>query len=199
MSRPSPCEPAERRPDPPVPAADVPLYRERTLALLRRYFRLSIEIGRLPNLLGREVFRARTSLRGGGAFENAVILVHDMERCLDALDALSRTLIVRIVFQDFTHRETARLLHCNLRTISRRFPESLDLLSALLLRRQLLQPFPSTRRPAKPPDAAKIEPAAIPEIACQEAPAPSSGVSRCNHDEYNFAEPVMFEPPGLIF
>ena len=29
------------------------VYRERTLALLHRYFRMSIEVGRLPSILGR--------------------------------------------------------------------------------------------------------------------------------------------------
>ncbi len=33
---------------------DLWLYRDRTLALLKRYMRLSVEVGRLPSLLGRE-------------------------------------------------------------------------------------------------------------------------------------------------
>ena len=33
---------------------DLWLYRERTLGMLRRYQRLSVEVGRLPSLLGRE-------------------------------------------------------------------------------------------------------------------------------------------------
>ena len=36
---------------------DIWLYRERTIALLKRYLRISIEVGRLPSLLGRELFR----------------------------------------------------------------------------------------------------------------------------------------------
>src|SRR5579872_4845068 len=35
---------------------DLWLYRDRTVALLRRYMRLSIEVGRMPSLLGREFF-----------------------------------------------------------------------------------------------------------------------------------------------
>jgi len=38
---------------------DLWLYRDRTSALLRRYLRLAVEVGRLPTLLGREFFRAR--------------------------------------------------------------------------------------------------------------------------------------------
>ena len=41
---------------------DLWLYRERTLGMLRRYQRLSVEVGRLPSLLGREFFRTRVTL-----------------------------------------------------------------------------------------------------------------------------------------
>src|SRR6202140_5801004 len=55
----------------PPPEAELPshnpdlwLYRDRTVGMLRRYLRLSIEVGRLPSLLGREFFRTRgTSYR----------------------------------------------------------------------------------------------------------------------------------------
>lgn len=36
-------------------------YRGRTVAMLRRYMRYSIETGRLPSLLGREFFRAKVT------------------------------------------------------------------------------------------------------------------------------------------
>lgn len=41
---------------------DLWLYRERTIALLKRYLRISIEVGRLPSLLGRELFRSKVSI-----------------------------------------------------------------------------------------------------------------------------------------
>ena len=37
------------------------IYRKRTVAMLRRYMRYSIETGRLPSLLGREFFRAKVT------------------------------------------------------------------------------------------------------------------------------------------
>src|ERR1700683_3764228 len=45
-------------PDTPAPAGDpdIWLYRKRTVGVLRRYMRLSIEVGRLPSLRGRVVF-----------------------------------------------------------------------------------------------------------------------------------------------
>lgn len=68
-------------------------YRGRAVAMLRRYMRYSIETGRLPSLLGREFFRAKVASYTVSTFEDRVIFVHDMEKCLDRLDELSRQLI----------------------------------------------------------------------------------------------------------
>jgi hypothetical protein len=48
---------------PPPANPEMWLYRERTIALLRRYLRISIEVGRLPSLLGRELFRSKVTVR----------------------------------------------------------------------------------------------------------------------------------------
>jgi hypothetical protein len=61
-------------------------YRGRVVAMLRRYMRYSIETGRLPSLLRREFFRAKVTSYTVVTFEDRVIFVHDMERCLDRLD-----------------------------------------------------------------------------------------------------------------
>ena len=53
-------------------------YRGRTVAMLRRYMRYSIETGRLPSLLGREFFRAKVTAYTVVTFEDRVIFVHDM-------------------------------------------------------------------------------------------------------------------------
>src|SRR2546425_12524226 len=55
--------------------AELWLYRDRTMGLLRRYRRISIEVGRLPSLLGRELFRTKISSYHGARFEEAVIFV----------------------------------------------------------------------------------------------------------------------------
>src|SRR5579864_1098219 len=52
-------------------------YRGRTVAMLRRYMRYSIETGRLPSLLGREFFRAKVTSYTVVTFEDRVIFVHD--------------------------------------------------------------------------------------------------------------------------
>lgn len=123
---------------------DLWLYRERTLGLLRRYHRLSVEVGRLPSLLGREFFRTRVTSYHAGTFEDAVIFVHDVARGLNKLDSFDHKLIARIVLQDYTHNETARLLGCWRRTVGRRFPEALDQLTDIFLEAGLLVRLPAT-------------------------------------------------------
>lgn len=112
---------------------DLVIYRQRTLEFLRRYFHMSMEVGRVPSLLGREVFRARVTSYRMSSFEDTVIFVHDMERCLERLDPESQALIARIVFQDYTQEEAAAIIGCTLRTLTRRFPEALDRLTQILL------------------------------------------------------------------
>jgi len=52
------------------------LYRGRTIAMLKRYLRQSIEVGRMPSLLGREIFRAKITAYRATSFEDSVIFVH---------------------------------------------------------------------------------------------------------------------------
>ena len=122
--------------------SDLALYRGATLGLLRRYFQLSVEIGRLPSLLGRECFRARLTSYRAQSFEDVVIFVHDLERCVEELDEFSQKLVARIIFQEYTQEEAAGLLGCTCRTVERRFPETLDRLSARLLQRGFLRFLP---------------------------------------------------------
>src|SRR4051812_24883949 len=69
-----------------TPAQELSAYHDRSIAMLRRYFRMSLEIGRMPSVLGREVFRARVTSYRVHTFEDAVIFVHDVEKCLEQLD-----------------------------------------------------------------------------------------------------------------
>lgn len=61
-------------------------YRRQTIRLLHRYFRTSLEIGRLPGILGREFFRSRVSSRKACTFEDEVIFATDLDRCVARLD-----------------------------------------------------------------------------------------------------------------
>ena len=121
---------------------DLWLYRERTVALLRRYLRISLEVGRLPSLLGRELFRSKVTSYRMASFEDGVIFVHDVERLLDQLNELHRRLIAAIVFQEYTQDEAAEVLRCARRTVCREFPQALDRMSDLFLAGGLLNRLP---------------------------------------------------------
>jgi hypothetical protein len=74
---------------------DLWLYRKRTVGLLRRYMRFSIETGRLPSLVGREFFRAKVTYYTATTFEDRVIFVRDVEKCLNRLEHWDQQLIAR--------------------------------------------------------------------------------------------------------
>src|SRR5246127_121095 len=114
------------------------IYRARTVTMLRRYMRYSIETGRLPSLLGREFFRSRITKYQMATFEDRVIFVHDMERCLEQLDDFGRQVLGRIVLQEYGQEDAARLLGCTRMTVHRKLLESLDQLSDILISVDLL-------------------------------------------------------------
>jgi len=124
---------------------DLWMYRDRTVGLLRRYMRLSIEVGRTPSLLGREFFRTRVTSYGASTFEDSVIFVHDVERSLEELNEFEKKLIAKIVLQRFSREEAGRLLGCGYRTVERLFPEALDRVSEILLERGILTGLPKRR------------------------------------------------------
>src|SRR5579863_1394949 len=122
------------------------IYRGRTVQMLRRYLRYSIETGRLPSLLGGEFFRAKVTTYAVVTFEDRVIFVHDMEKCLGKLDGFSRQLIARHVLQEHDLEATGRLLHCTGRTVQTYVPVVLDLLSQILVDVGLLERLDSNRQ-----------------------------------------------------
>jgi hypothetical protein len=123
---------------------DIWLYRKKTTALLRRYMQWSLEAGRVPSLLGRELFRAKISAFTAATFEAKVIFLHDIERCLGRLQSFDRQLIARVVLQEYDHEAAARILQCTRKTLERRLPELIDELSESLLKADLLERLPDT-------------------------------------------------------
>ena len=123
-----------------VQKPELSAYHDRTIALLRRYFRMSLEIGRMPSVLGREVFRARVTSYRVHTFEDAVIFVHDVERCVERLEPFPRQLIARVILQDYSYEEAAKLLGCGERSVYRLLPLALDQLTELFFVSKLLSP-----------------------------------------------------------
>jgi hypothetical protein len=114
-------------------------YRRRTVALLRRYGQASVEVGRVPSLLGREFFRSRVSSYTLRNFEDVIIFVTDMERAIEKLDTLQKKLLAMNVLEEYYIPDMARLLGCNERTIRRTLHNALDELSRILLAGGLLE------------------------------------------------------------
>jgi len=149
------------------------VYRGRTVQMLRRYLRYSIETGRLPSVLGGEFFRAKMTTYSVGTFEDRVIFVHDMEKCLGKLDEFSRQLIARHVLQEHDRWATARLLHCNEKTVRRSTPVVLDVLSEILLEVGLLDRLESVPKDVQPD-------------SCQGGKNGPFDASDCDDGKYNF-------------
>jgi hypothetical protein len=123
---------------------DIWLYRKKTMEMLRRYMRWSLEAGRVPSILGRELFRAKISSYTATTFEARVIFLHDIETCLDRLEHFDRQIIGRVCLQEYDHEAAARILHCTRRTLLRRLPELIDELSEAFLKADLLDRLPET-------------------------------------------------------
>lgn len=131
---------AENQPVPPEPTVELAFYRKYTEALLRRYLRVSTEIGRVPSVMGRELFRGNVSHYKAEGFEDAVILCADIERCLAKLRKYDQQIIKRIAIQGYTHEEAAPMLGITFKTCVVNYGIALDRLTELFLKGRLLEP-----------------------------------------------------------
>ena len=120
------------------PLVSLGFYRKHTESMLRRYLYASMQVGRAPNILGDPIGRGWCSSRPIRTFEDAVIFVLDVEKCLNQLGSLDRMMLSRIVLQEYTQAEAASLLGMGIRTISYKFPQALDRLTEKLLESGLL-------------------------------------------------------------
>jgi hypothetical protein len=105
-------------------------------------------------------------------FEDAVIFVHDVERSLEKLERREQELIAKIVLQEHTQSETARMLHSTLRTVARNYADALDHLSEIFLAGEILPPFAVVKMEA--------------EKSCQEAKYDEFLASCCSEGENIF-------------
>ena len=151
-------------------------YRSRTVALLHRYTRASVEVGRLPSLLGKEFFRSRVTSYGMGSFEDVVIFVTDMDKAIDKLSPFEKKLIAMGILEEYSMEEVARLLAYSAKTIRRLLPDAVDHLSQILLTVGLME---------------RVE-------RCQGGKRYDSSASRSNRGEYKCSKNVRTPPSDLI-
>jgi hypothetical protein len=116
-------------------------YRKYTEAMMRRYMRFSMEAGRVPSLIGQEMFRGKVTSYRVHSFEDLVIFVHDVEKCMGRLERMDQLLITRIAVQEYTHQETATMMKVPRQTVMYRYCRAIDRLTAIFLEVQLLDPL----------------------------------------------------------
>jgi hypothetical protein len=122
------------------PPYEMAFYRKYTEGLLQRYVRLSMESGKVPSLLGQEMFRGKVTSYQVGSFVDSVIFVHDVDKCIAKLDEEQQQLISRIAIQQYTLAEAASLLGLRPRTVVRRYGQAVDRLTKVFLGVQMLEP-----------------------------------------------------------
>jgi hypothetical protein len=113
------------------------------MSLLVRFARTALLIGRMPSLLGREIFRSRMEHRPARAFEDSVLFVCDVERCLRQLELLDQRILAFCVLEGNSEWIAARRFHCSQAEISRRLGHSLDALHTTFCRIGLLASVPA--------------------------------------------------------
>ncbi len=97
-----------------------------------------MELGRTPCLLGNLVLRGRVSSYRMKSFEDLVIFIFDIEKCLKQLDRPTQIVITHVALEDFTVEETAKITGDSQRSVWRMYGEGLDRLTRLFLEYGLL-------------------------------------------------------------
>lgn len=133
-----PCIPQRETSTTPCGDSNLAFYRKHTEKTLRRYLYASILVGRAPSILREPLSRGWASSRPVKTFEDAVIFVLDIERCLDRLGYLDRQILGKVVLQDYTQAETAVLLGMSSRSMTAHYPQAIDRLTRILLDSDLL-------------------------------------------------------------
>ena len=118
-------------------------YRKYTESLLRRYLKMSMEAGRAPSLLGREMFRGKVTNYRVNGFDDVVIFVHDVEKCLAKLDRKQQQILRRLALEEYTIHEASKMLDLGVSTVVRRYGRALDALTEIFLEVKLLEPMKS--------------------------------------------------------
>jgi hypothetical protein len=128
------------------PRPEIPCYRGQTFAMVRHFFELSCQVGRLPSLLGREFFRARVSHHAIPSFEDQAVFVRDVELCFARLSEQHAEMITLVGLYSFSRDEVAEMLRCSKAWVNNHVADALDALSEIFLQAGLLREERPDRR-----------------------------------------------------
>jgi hypothetical protein len=172
------------------PRPDALFFRAQTLAIVRHFFEISCHIGRLPSILGRELFRAKVSCHGIPSFEEQAVFVHDVERALARLNPQSFEVISLVGFYQYSLEEVAMLLHRSRGYVVERFTEAVDTLAQIFLTTGLLREDYPDRHLQRfhameaPPAMAEL----LPKKPCVSVGAQASHTVKEETAKYSFVE-----------
>ncbi len=125
------CPPAQAVDFDPEP--ETLCYRGQTLAIVRHFFEMSCQLGRLPSILGREFFRAKVSHHAIPSFEDQALFAHDIHQSLMKLDDQAMEVLTLIGLYGLNLDEAARILHCSSGYLSQRYGEAVARLTQIFL------------------------------------------------------------------
>ncbi|HVP54734.1 MAG TPA: sigma factor-like helix-turn-helix DNA-binding protein [Candidatus Eisenbacteria bacterium] len=126
--------------------ADAMFFRAQTLAIVRHFFEIACQVGRLPSILGREFFRARVSHHAVPSFEEQAVFVHDVERALARLNEQDAEVVGLVGLFQYSLDEVSELLGLSRSCIHQRFTDGVDRLAELFLEAGLLREDRPDRR-----------------------------------------------------
>jgi DNA-binding CsgD family transcriptional regulator/predicted DNA-binding protein (UPF0251 family) len=128
------------------PRPEILCYRGQTFAMVRHFFEISSQVGRLPSLLGREFFRARVTHHAIPSFEDQAVFVRDVELCFARLSEPHAEMITLVALYSFSRDEVAQMLRVSRTWVNHRVAEALDALSEIFLQGRLLRADRPDRR-----------------------------------------------------
>ena len=128
------------------PRPEISCYRGQTFAIVRHFFEISSQVGRLPSLLGREFFRARVTHHAIPSFEDQAVFVRDVELCFARLSEPHAEMITLVALYSFSRDEVAQMLRASKAWVNNRVAEALDALGEIFLQAGLLRQDRPDRR-----------------------------------------------------
>jgi hypothetical protein len=131
------------------PEPETVCYRGQTLAIVRHFFEMSCQLGRLPSILGREFFRAKVSHHAIPSFEDQALFAHDVQQALLKLEDEDVQVLTLVGFYDLTLEQAAALLGRSTGCLSQRYAEAIARLTQIFLDSGVLQRERPDRRQAQ--------------------------------------------------
>ena len=128
------------------PRPEMLCFRGQTLALIRHFFEISSQVGRVSSLLGREFFRSRVSHHAIPSFEEQAVFVRDVELCLAKLTPQRTEVLTLLGLYDYSYDEVSQMLQCSRTRVREWLNEALDALSEIFLKSGLLRENHPDRR-----------------------------------------------------